>query len=112
MLSLGGIEGETFSIEERFANGNLARLAADADELAAAKVDVIVAISDKAARAARQATSTIDRLHQREPDRFWPCHQLRAAEGQCDRPFANVAGHSREAARNIETGGAADKASA
>ena len=54
MRSLGWIENETFSIEERFANGNLAPLAADADELAAANVDVIVAISDKAARSAHQ----------------------------------------------------------
>jgi putative ABC transport system substrate-binding protein len=59
MRSLGWIEGRTFSIEERFANGDLAQLAADAARLAADKVDVIVAISDKAARVARQATSTI-----------------------------------------------------
>jgi putative ABC transport system substrate-binding protein len=59
MRSLGWIEGRTFSIEERFANGDLAQLAADAARLAADKVDVIVAIGDKAARAARQANSTI-----------------------------------------------------
>ena len=59
MRALGWIEGSTFAIEERFANGDLAQLAADVDGLTAAKVDVIVAISDKAARAAHQATSTI-----------------------------------------------------
>ena len=59
MRALGWIEGNTFAIEERFANGDLAQLTANAAGLAAAKVDVIVAISDKAARAARQATSTI-----------------------------------------------------
>jgi hypothetical protein len=35
MRSLGWIEGSTFSIEERFANGNPAQLAANAAELAA-----------------------------------------------------------------------------
>jgi putative tryptophan/tyrosine transport system substrate-binding protein len=59
MRSLGWIEGSTIAIESRFANGDSAQMAANAAGLAAAKVDVIVAISDKAARAARQATSTI-----------------------------------------------------
>jgi putative ABC transport system substrate-binding protein len=57
MRSLGWIEGSTISIEELFANGDPALLSANAAELAAAKVDVIVAIST--ARAARDATSTI-----------------------------------------------------
>src|SRR5204863_8095204 len=59
MRALGWIEGSTYVIEERFANGDLAQLADDAAGLAAVKVDVIVAISTKAARAARQATPTI-----------------------------------------------------
>jgi putative ABC transport system substrate-binding protein len=57
MRSLGWIEGSTITIEDRFANGDPAQLAANAAEFAAAKVDVIVAISS--ARAAREATSTI-----------------------------------------------------
>ncbi len=59
MRSLGWIEGSTISIEDRFANGDPARLSANAAELAAAKVDVIVAISRAPAEAAREATSTI-----------------------------------------------------
>jgi putative tryptophan/tyrosine transport system substrate-binding protein len=57
MRSLGWIERSTISIEDRFASGDPALLSANAAEFAAAKVDVIVAIST--ARAARQATSTI-----------------------------------------------------
>ena len=59
MRSLGWVEGSTFSIEARFANGDPPLLSANAADLAAAKVDVIVAISTAPARAARQATSTI-----------------------------------------------------
>jgi hypothetical protein len=43
MQSLSWTEGSNFSIEYRFANGDPARLSADAVDLAAAKVDVIVA---------------------------------------------------------------------
>src|SRR5215831_13681083 len=59
MRSLGWIEGSTITIEDRFASGDPARLAADAAELAADKVDVIVAIAPLPARAALEATSTI-----------------------------------------------------
>jgi putative tryptophan/tyrosine transport system substrate-binding protein len=59
MRSLGWIEGSTLSIEDRFANGDLALLSANAAELAAEKVDVIVAFSSLAARAAHEATSVI-----------------------------------------------------
>jgi ABC-type uncharacterized transport system substrate-binding protein len=59
MRSLGWIEGSTISIEDRFAYGDPARLAANAADLSAAKVDVIVAISRAPAKAARQATSVI-----------------------------------------------------
>ena len=45
MRSLGWIEGKTISIADRFADGDPARLSANAAELAAAKVDVIVAIA-------------------------------------------------------------------
>src|ERR1700740_1997881 len=54
MRSLGWVEGSTFTIEQRFADGDAARLSADATELAADKVDVIVAIYLVAARAARE----------------------------------------------------------
>jgi putative tryptophan/tyrosine transport system substrate-binding protein len=59
MRSLGWIEGSTISIEDRFADGNAARLSAQAAEFVAAKVDVIVAIDSVPAGAARQATSAI-----------------------------------------------------
>ena len=59
MRSLGWIEGSTISIEDRFADGNAARLSANAAEFVAAKVHVIVAIDSAPAGAARQATSAI-----------------------------------------------------
>jgi putative tryptophan/tyrosine transport system substrate-binding protein len=59
MRSLGWIEDSTISIEDRLANGDPARLSANAAEFAAAKVDVIVAIAALAARVVREATSTI-----------------------------------------------------
>ena len=59
MRSLGWIEGSSISIEDRFANGDAARLSANAAEFVAAKVDVIVAIAPLPARAALEATSTI-----------------------------------------------------
>ena len=59
LRSLGWIEGRTVSIEYRFANGDPALLSANAADLVAAKVDVIVAFSGFAAQAAREATSSI-----------------------------------------------------
>jgi putative ABC transport system substrate-binding protein len=59
MRSLGWVEGDNIWIEDRFANGDPARLSVNAAEFAAAKVDVIVAIAALSARAARGATSTI-----------------------------------------------------
>jgi len=59
MRSLGWIEGSNVSIEDRFANGDAARLSANAAEFVAAKADVIVAIDSAPAGAARQTTSAI-----------------------------------------------------
>ena len=59
MRSLGWTEGSNFSIEYRFANGDPARLSADAVDLAAAKVNVIVAFGPLPSQAARRATSMI-----------------------------------------------------
>jgi putative ABC transport system substrate-binding protein len=59
MRSLGWIEGSNISIESRFANDNPGRLFVNATDLAAAKVDVIVAFGPLPTRAARDATSTI-----------------------------------------------------
>ena len=59
MRSLGWIDGGNVSIEVRIANGDPASLSANAADLVAERVDVIVAFSGDCARAARQATSTI-----------------------------------------------------
>lgn len=59
MRSLGWIEGSNVSIEARFANSDPALMSANAADLVAQRVDVIVAFSGYCARAARRATSTI-----------------------------------------------------
>jgi putative ABC transport system substrate-binding protein len=55
----GWIEGQNFSLEARFADGDGARLHALAAELAALKVDVIVTGSNPGALAAKMATAQI-----------------------------------------------------
>jgi putative tryptophan/tyrosine transport system substrate-binding protein len=57
--SLGYIDGQNIVFERRFANGDVNRLRALANELVEQRVDIIVAISTTAARAAKQATSAI-----------------------------------------------------
>jgi putative ABC transport system substrate-binding protein len=59
LRELGYTEGQNLAIEFRFADWQLDRLAALAAELVALKVDVIVAGATPAARAAKQATTTI-----------------------------------------------------
>lgn len=56
---LGYVEGKTVVIDERYADANPQRLTELAHELAARKVDVIVASAVTATIAAREATSTI-----------------------------------------------------
>ena len=56
---LGWIEGQTVTIEYRWAEGNPDRLPALAAELVQAKVDVIVLSGTPAIRAGREATRTI-----------------------------------------------------
>ena len=55
----GYVAGSNTLLEERFAYGDIARLPALAAELVAKHVDVIVAVSPTAIRAARAATHTI-----------------------------------------------------
>jgi putative tryptophan/tyrosine transport system substrate-binding protein len=59
MQSLGWIEGSTIKFEYRFANGDPSRLSANAADLAAANVDIIVGFGYPATQAARDATSAI-----------------------------------------------------
>ena len=55
----GWVEGQSFVAEYRWAEGRLERFPSLASELVSLKVDLIVAGSPVAARAAKQATSTI-----------------------------------------------------
>jgi len=59
LRELGYVEGRTFVIEYRDAEGNPERLAALATELVALKVDIIVAPGTLAAVAAKRATTTV-----------------------------------------------------
>jgi len=59
LRELGYVRGENILIEDRFAAGSEARLREYAAEAVRLKVDVIVAISSSAVRAATNATKTI-----------------------------------------------------
>jgi putative ABC transport system substrate-binding protein len=59
MLELGYSQGKNLALEYRSAEGQLDRLPALAAEVVGLKVDVILALGLPAARAAKQATSTI-----------------------------------------------------
>jgi len=59
LRELGYVEGRNLVIEGRFADGNYERLPGLAAELVRERVDVIVANSSPAIRAAQQATTTI-----------------------------------------------------
>ena len=59
MSDLGYFEGKNLIIESRYAEGQIDRLPAFANELVSLPSDVVVAVSTPAVAAARQATSTI-----------------------------------------------------
>lgn len=59
LRELGYTEGQNIAIERKFAGGNADRLRSLATELVERQVDVIVAFSTPAVRAAKQATTTI-----------------------------------------------------
>jgi putative tryptophan/tyrosine transport system substrate-binding protein len=59
LLALGWVEGRTVTIEARFADGRMERLADLAKDLVRLDVQVIVAGSSTVAQAAHQATTTI-----------------------------------------------------
>jgi putative ABC transport system substrate-binding protein len=59
MKDLGYVEGKTYVIERRFANGDAGMLQQQADELVRLKVDVIVTTGPTTTPAAKKATSTV-----------------------------------------------------
>jgi putative tryptophan/tyrosine transport system substrate-binding protein len=59
LVELGYVEGRTFTIEPRWAEGKYERLPRLAAELIALKVDVILTVAVPAIRAAKEATKTI-----------------------------------------------------
>src|SRR5580765_6172428 len=59
LRELGYIEGQNLVIERRFAEGKLDRLPGLARELVQLRMDVLVAVSPLAVRAAKDATKTI-----------------------------------------------------
>src|SRR6266508_3593430 len=59
LRDVGYIEGQNIVIEYRFAEGSLDRLQAQAAELVALKVDMLVAVGDLAVRIAQKVTATI-----------------------------------------------------
>lgn len=59
LRDLGYVDGRNVTIESRWSEGKIERLPTLANELVQLKVDVIVASSTPAIRAAKQATSTI-----------------------------------------------------
>jgi putative tryptophan/tyrosine transport system substrate-binding protein len=56
---LGYTDGKNIAFERKFADGDVSRLRVLANELVEQRVDIIVALSTPAARAAKQATTTI-----------------------------------------------------
>ena len=68
LRELGYAEGSNVLVEYRYAEGDLARLAALAVELVDRKVDIIVTAGGQATRAARKATSTIPIIMTNDPD--------------------------------------------
>lgn len=59
LREIGYVDGQNIFLEERSADGELSRLPHLAAELVRARVDVIVAVSNEAIRAAKEATTTI-----------------------------------------------------
>jgi putative ABC transport system substrate-binding protein len=87
LRGLGYVEGQTVTIDYRFADGRFERLPALAAELASLKVDVIVTAGDISISAARQATKTIPIVVANAGDLVGPGHVASLA-----RPGGNVTG--------------------
>lgn len=91
LRALGHVEGKTIAFEVRAAKNDIERLPALAAELVQAKVDLIVAVSPPAIRAAKQATSTIPIVMN-----FWGGEDLIATGivASLSRPGGNITGVS------------------
>jgi putative ABC transport system substrate-binding protein len=87
LAELGYVDGQTVSLEARFAHHRLERLPALAAELVARQPDVIYTWTSGAARALAAATSTI-------PIVVWPIAEWTLAElvGDMVRPAGNITG--------------------
>ena len=88
LSKLGHVDGKNIAMEYRYANDQLDRLPALADELVRLKVDVIIAPSTAEARAAKNATKTI-------PIVFYNVADDPVAAGLVDslaRPGGNITG--------------------
>ena len=59
MQRLGWVEGRNLVVERRFTDGNMDQLATFARELVEARVDVIVALSERDAAEERHLSSTL-----------------------------------------------------
>jgi putative ABC transport system substrate-binding protein len=59
MARFGFVEGKNLVVEERYANGDAGRLAALAMEVAAARPDAIIAVSNPAIQAAKEAAPSV-----------------------------------------------------
>ena len=59
LRELGYVEGQNLVVERRYAGGHRARLSSLAREMVASRVDVIVAVSNEAVQAAKDATKTV-----------------------------------------------------
>ena len=85
LRDLGYVEGQTLRLEVRSAENHLDRLPELAVALEQAKVDLIVAVSPPAIRAASQATKTIPDRHgvlgRRRPHRVWHRDELQLDSG-------------------------------
>ena len=87
LSALGYVEGKNILLEERSAEGHPERLSELARELAAIKVDAIVAPAVAASRAARQATNSIPivMVHAGDPVGAGLIASLARPGGKCHR---------------------------
>jgi len=96
MREQGYVAGKNFTMEERFAGGNMDALAAAANELVRLRVEVIVATGNPAVQAARKATKEIPIVVTATAD---PVREGFAAS--LERPGSNITGLYTSAAELV-----------